>query len=149
MKKNLFFGGIVALIILTVFSACSKQESQQGAEESTAVSSDDETNQKLENYFDIPIYPGAKLADIFTINRDDKIPDKKIDTSVKLIVDNYEKVVQFYEAKLGQKFFVDENNGKNYYTLRFEKDGWLFEIYIGQDTYMNQPIYEIQMMQEE
>ncbi len=149
MKSRIFLISICFFLFVALALSCSKQESEHTAKNSTAAPADDATIKKLEKYLGVPIYPGARIADIFTMNRDNKIPNTKMDTSVKLIIDDYEKVVQFYETKLGQKFFVDEDLGKKYYTLRFEQDIWLFEIFVGQDTYLNQPIYEIQMMSKE
>ena len=105
--------------------------------------------EKLEKYLDIPIYPGARLADIFTELRNDKIPEERMYTSVKLIIDDYDNVAKFYEKEFNMKFEVTGTEDKKYYTLIFDKEDWEYEIYIGHDTYMNLPIYDITMREKE
>lgn len=104
--------------------------------------------EKLEQFLGIPVFPNSEIASFYTFDRsdEDEIPDQLKDASVSLIIDAYDKVPLFYEAKLDSKFTVDTDSGKKYYTLVYTKDGWQYEIFVGQDTYMNKPIFSITVL---
>ena len=138
------------IVFLLGFFSCGKKKSETiPAEDVGMIRSDKETMEKLEKYLDIPIYPGARLADIFTELRNDKIPEERMYTSVKLIIDDYDNVAKFYEKEFNMKFEVTGTENKKYYILIFDKEDWEYEIYIGHDTYMNLPIYDITMREKE
>ncbi|MCK4359992.1 MAG: hypothetical protein KAW92_14880 [Candidatus Cloacimonetes bacterium] len=150
MIKKEWIVWIALIIFLLVFFSCRKKKSETiPAENIGMIRSNKETMKKLEKYLDIPIYPGARLADIFTELRNNKIPEERMYTSVKLIIDDYDNVVKFYEKELNMKFDVTGTEDKKYYTLIFDKEDWEYEIYIGHDTYMNLPIYDITMREKE
>ena len=138
-----------AACLLASLFACGKKQSDQVANEMLGVRSDKETLQRLEEFFGIPIYPGAKLADIFTERRDDQIPETRMDATAKLIIDDYAKVPPFYEKELGLAFTVEGSQNEKSYILTFDKGEWQYEIYVGHDTYMNKPCYDIRMWKKE
>ncbi len=149
MNRKTWFIGLAATVFIIATVACSKKESEKITERALGVRSDKETMQRLEEFLDIPIYPNAKLADIFTERRDDQIPEVRMDARVTLIIDDYDKVPKFYEEKLGMKFKVEGPEERKYYTLKFDKGNWEYEIFVGHDTYMNQPTYDMSMWAKE
>ena len=142
---------IVILAVLLAVSpfGCGKKQSEQVAEKALGVRTDRETLQRLEEFFGIPIYPGAKLADLFTERRDDQIPETRMDATAKLIIDDYAKVPPFYEKELGLAFTVEGSQNEKSYILTFDKGEWQYEIYVGHDTYINKPCYDIRMWKKE
>jgi hypothetical protein len=140
---------ILAVLLAVSLIGCGKKQSEQVAEKALGVRTDKETSQRLEEFLGIPIYPGAKLADIFTERRDDQIPEVRMDATAKLIIDDYAKVPPFYEKELGLTFTVEGSENEKYYTLTFDKGEWQYEIYVGHDTYMNKPCYDIRMWKKE
>ncbi|MFC2083612.1 hypothetical protein ACFLS9_01005 [Bacteroidota bacterium] len=149
MKDKLCVSCILTMFLLLTITACnSKKSDEQVGETVSIIKSDEETMNKLKVFLNIPVYPGAKLAFISTGKRDDKIPDVRMDASVNLIIDDYNKVPLFSKKELKKEFEVDIENDKKYYTLKFEKEGWEHEIFVGHDTFINQPIYYISMWAE-
>ena len=137
------FAMLLAAILIALISCQSGSSPGESNNETGSKTSNELV--RLEKFLGIPVYPTAEIANFYTFDRsdDDEIPNRLQDASVSLIIDDYEKVPPFYEEKLGGKFLVDINGEKKYYTMIYKKDGWQYEIYVGNDTYMNKPIFSI------
>lgn len=98
---------------------------------------------QLEQFLNIPIYPGAKMVMLITDDRDKEIPRNTKPATVSLAIDHRDSVPVFYERKLGYPFLVDTTGGKTYYKLVFDKEGWEYEIMVGQDVFENQAMFTI------
>jgi len=133
MKTNLYF--LFTLLSLVSFAACNFSYPTGKDQES-------ETEQ-LETFLNIPIYPGAKMVMLVTDNRDKEIPQRTKPATVSLTTDYRDSVPVFYERELGYPFLVDTTGGKTYYKLVFDKEGWEYEIMVGQDTFENQAMFTI------
>lgn len=106
----------------------------------------DETG-RLEQFLNIPVYPGAEMVMLFTDDGDEEIPRRTSPATVSLTVDYRDSVPVFYEKALNKKFQVDTAGGKTYYKLVFDKGNWEYEIMVGQDTFENKPMYSISIME--
>ena len=97
-----------------------------------------------QHFLDLPLYPGAELADISTERRDDEEPLSRMDAHAKVIVGNYDKVVAYYEEELGCEF--EAENFKNApVLLECSKGSGGTRIYVDRDTCMNRSIDEFTM----
>ncbi|MFP4469270.1 MAG: hypothetical protein ACLFPE_01220 [Bacteroidales bacterium] len=106
----------------------------------------DETG-RLEQFLNIPVYPGAEMVMLFTDDGDEEIPRRTKPATVSLAVDHHDSVPAFYEKELGHQFLVDTTGGNTYYKLVFEKEDWEYEIMVGQDRFRNRPIFTITIME--
>lgn len=100
-------------------------------------------SKRLEKFLNIPLYPNAKMVMLITDDRDTEIPRHTKPATVSLSIDNRDSVPVFYEKQLGYPFLTDTTKGKTYYKLVFEKEGWEYEIMVGQDVFENQAIFTI------
>ena len=80
---------------------------------------------------------------LVTDDNDKEIPNRTKPATVSLAVDYRDSVPVFYERKLGSPFLVDTSGGKTYYKLVFDKEGWEYEIMVGQDTFESQAMFTI------
>lgn len=99
--------------------------------------------ERLERFLGIPVYPGAEMVMFFTDDRNEEIPRKIKPATVSLTIDHYDSVPVFYEKALGHEFLTDTTGGKTYYKLVFDKDGWEYEIMVGQDKFRDKPMFTI------
>lgn len=99
--------------------------------------------ERLERFLDIPVYPDAEMVMFFTDDRDREIPRKTEPATVSLTVDYHDSVPVFYEKALGHEFLTDTTGGKTYYKLVFDKEGWEYEIMVGQDRFREKPMFTI------
>jgi len=135
MKTILHY--ILLAFLIISFTSCNFNSSPGNDKES-------ETKQ-LEKFLNIPIYPGAKMVMLITDDRDQEIPRRTKPATISLTIDNRDSVPAFYERELGYPFLVDTTGGKTYYKLVFDKEGWEYEIMVGQDTFEGQPMFTISM----
>jgi len=99
--------------------------------------------ERLEQFLNIPLYPGSKMVMLITDDGDREIPRHIKPATVSLATDHRDSVPVFYEKKLGYPFLVDTSGGKTYYKLVFDKEGWEYEIMVGQDVFEDKPMFTI------
>ncbi|MCF8365637.1 MAG: hypothetical protein K9H16_07645 [Bacteroidales bacterium] len=131
MKTKLKF--LLPTFLFIFFAGCHSGQSSENETESV----------KLEKFLNIPLYPGAEMVMLVTDDRDSEIPRRTKPATVSLATDYRDSVPVFYEKQLGYPFLSDTTKGKTYYKLVFEKEGWEYEIMVGQDVFEDQPIFTI------
>jgi len=130
--KTKFIFQLIAMFLIFLAGCHSGQPSENETDSS-----------RLENFLNIPLYPGAKMVMLITDNNDKTIPHRIKPATVSFTIDHRDSVPIFYEKVLGYPFLVDTSGGKTYYKLVFEKDGWEYEIMVGQDTFKEQAMFTI------
>lgn len=144
MKNQLTFW-CSSFILILLIAACTGG-GQQGSYQNESGKNPDKT-ERLEQFLNIPVYPGAEMVMFITDDRNDEIPGQTKPATVSLTVDYRDSVPVFYEKVLNKKFQVDTAGGKTYYKLVFDKGNWEYEIMVGQDTFENKPMYTISIME--
>jgi hypothetical protein len=138
-----------AVFAILISAACTRVIFCQPNESMKTIPPDTTALKKIERFLGIPIHPGSHLVSIVTDRRDDQIPDEKMWASINLTAERRKDVVDFYEKELELSFENEGEGEHTCYTLRFDRGMWAYTIFIGQDTYMNRPLYSIEMAEKE
>jgi len=143
MKNLINYLAMLSISAILLLTGCNSATQSNTSDEQDSGNNSEKA--KLEKFLNIPVYPGAEMVMFITDDRDDEIPADRKAATVSMVIDHYDSVPVFYEDALGYAFLVDTSAGKTYYKLIYEKEGWEYEIYVGQDSFENKPMFSISM----